>query len=180
MPPRRSGSKFKGRAAGTFGVAGAISFYPAKTLGCLGDGGCAMTNDDDVREKLLLLRDHGRDRTSATSCSWGLNSRLDNLQAAILNHQLKGYDQVMARRREIAASYQRQLGGLAQVRLPPAPDDDRDHFDIFQNYEIEAERRDALRAVPEGTRHRHADPMGRQGRPSVPQARLHPALALRR
>ncbi len=138
------GSKFKGRSAGTFGVAGAISFYPAKTLGCLGDGGCAMTNDDGMCEKLLLLRNHGQ-KDVGDVVAWGLNSRLDNLQAAILNHRLKSYDRVVARRREIAARYERHLGALAQLRLPPPPTDDGDHFDIFQNYEIESQRRDALR-----------------------------------
>ena len=52
--------RFKGRAAGTFGLGGAIRFYPAKTLGCLGDGGCVITNDDAIYEKLILYRDHGR------------------------------------------------------------------------------------------------------------------------
>lgn len=138
------GSRFKGRAAGTFGVAGAISFYPAKTLGCFGDGGCAMTNDDAVRDSLLLLRDHGRD-ASGDVVAWGLNSRLDNLQAAILNHKLGDYDDAVARRRRIAASYQEQLGDLPQLQLPPGPEDDPDHFDIFQNYEIEADHRDELK-----------------------------------
>ncbi len=140
------GSRFRGRAAGTFGLAGAISFYPAKTLGCLGDGGCAMTNDDAIYEKLLLLRDHGRDAVTGDVVLWGLNSRLDNLQAAILNWKFKTYDQAIARRREIASYYQERLEGLPQLRLPPAPDAHPDHFDIFQNYEIEAERRDELRA----------------------------------
>ena len=139
------GSRFKGRAAGTFGVAGAISFYPAKTLGCFGDGGCVMTNDEAIRQKLLLLRDHGRD-ASGEVVVWGINSRLDNLQAAFLNHKLRTYDDAIARRRQIAASYREQLGNLPQLRLPPGPDDDPDHFDIFQNYEIEAEQRDALKA----------------------------------
>jgi dTDP-4-amino-4,6-dideoxygalactose transaminase len=139
------GSRFKGRAAGTFGVAGVISFYPAKTLGCFGDGGCVMTSDDHVCQQLRLLRDHGRD-LSGEVVLWGLNSRLDNLQAAILDHKLLGYDAAVARRREIAAMYRAELGGLRQLRLPPGPHDDPDHFDIFQNFEIEAERRDGLRA----------------------------------
>lgn len=139
------GSKFKGRAAGTFGVAAAISFYPAKVLGCFGDGGAVITNDDEVREKLSQLRDHGRD-SSGNIVSWGMNSRLDNLQAAILDFQLARYDQVMVRRRGIAANYTEQLSGMAEVVLPPAPDSDPDHFDIYQNYEIEAERRDELKA----------------------------------
>jgi dTDP-4-amino-4,6-dideoxygalactose transaminase len=140
------GSKFKGRCAGTFGVAGAISFYPAKTLGCFGDGGCAMTNDDEIYRKLLLLRDHGRDAATGDVVLWGLNSRLDNLQAAVLNANLSRYDEQIARRRQIAVKYRSRLASVAQLRLPPGPDGDPDHFDIFQNYEIEAERRDDLRA----------------------------------
>jgi dTDP-4-amino-4,6-dideoxygalactose transaminase len=138
------GSRFKGRCAGTFGLAACISFYPAKTLGCFGDGGCAITNDDEMYRKLRLLRDHGRDDTGEV-VMWGLNSRLDNLQAAILNHKLKNYDSCIARRREIAALYQAALGDVEGLRLPPAPDQDPDHFDIFQNYELEADRRDELR-----------------------------------
>jgi dTDP-4-amino-4,6-dideoxygalactose transaminase len=138
------GSKFKGKCAGTFGLASCVSFYPAKTLGCFGDGGCVITNDDAMYRELKLLRDHGRDDTGEV-ITWGLNSRLDNMQAAILDHKLKTYDVDVRRRREIAAMYQRSLGHLSQLRLPPAPASDPDHFDIFQNYEIEAESRDELR-----------------------------------
>jgi dTDP-4-amino-4,6-dideoxygalactose transaminase len=138
------GSKFKGRAAGTFGVASAISFYPAKVLGCFGDGGAAVTNDDAVCERLSQLRDHGRDGTGAI-VSWGLNSRLDNLQAALLDFQLTRYAEVMERRRRIAALYTERLADVPEVTPPPAPDSDPDHFDIFQNYEIEADRRDGLK-----------------------------------
>ena len=140
------GSRFKGRAAGTFGIASAISFYPAKVLGCFGDGGAVITNDDAVREKLSQLRDHGRDSTGAI-VSWGLNSRLDNLHAAILDFQLTRYAEVMERRRRIAAMYTERLADVPEVTLPPAPDSDPDHFDIFQNYEIEADRRDGLKQV---------------------------------
>lgn len=139
------GSKFKGRCAGAFGVAGAISFYPAKTLGCLGDGGCVVTNDDAAYEQVMLLHDHGRD-ASGEVIAWGLNSRLDNLQAAILNFKLKDYGREVDRRRQIAAQYRQHLGSLSMLRLPPGPSGDPDHFDVYQNYEIEAERRDDLRA----------------------------------
>ena len=73
------GARFKGRTAGTFGIAGAISFYPAKTLGCLGDGGCVITNDDSLNEKLRLFRDHGRD-DQGDVVAWCMNSRLDVFQ----------------------------------------------------------------------------------------------------
>ena len=139
------GSKFKGKCAGTFGVASCISFYPAKVLGCLGDGGSVLTNDEEVYQNLLLLRDHGRDENGDV-VMWGFNSRLDNIQAAILDFQLKDYAQVVERRRAIASLYQEGLGDLEQLVLPPAPDSNPDHFDIYQNYEIEAERRDELKA----------------------------------
>jgi dTDP-4-amino-4,6-dideoxygalactose transaminase len=139
------GSKFKGKDAGTFGIASAISFYPAKNLGCLGDGGAVLTNDDGMYHTMSLLRDHGRDEAGEV-VMWGLNTRLDNLQAAILDFKLARYDQEINRRREIASIYQQLLGDMEELVLPPAPDSDPNHFDVFQNYEIEADRRDDLRA----------------------------------
>jgi dTDP-4-amino-4,6-dideoxygalactose transaminase len=139
------GSKFKGRLAGTFGVAGTCSFYPSKTLGCFGDGGAVFTNDDSAAEFMRLLRDHGRAH-SGDVVAWGYNSRLDNLQAAVLNFKLARYDAELARRREIAAKYEEKLCGLPGLVLPPSPDADVDHFDIYQNYEVESDHRDALRA----------------------------------
>jgi dTDP-4-amino-4,6-dideoxygalactose transaminase len=139
------GSRFKGRAAGTFGLAGTISFYPAKTLGCLGDGGAVLTNDDRVYDRLYQLRDHGRNRDGEVVC-WGLNSRLDNLQAAILDSKLRDYDWDVQRRREIATLYDTLLGDVEELKLPPAPGTEVEHFDVFQNYEIEAENRDRLQA----------------------------------
>ena len=139
------GSKFKGRFAGTFGVAGSISFYPSKTLGCFGDGGAIIVNDDDMAEKIKMLRDHGRGPDGSV-WAWGFNSRLDNVQAAILRIKLRHYDEYVARRRAIASLYQARLGDRPELLLPPAPGSEADHFDIFQNYEIEADNRDALRA----------------------------------
>jgi len=139
------GSKFKVKCAGIFGVASCISFYPAKVLGCLGDGGAVLTNDEKVYRRLLLLRDHGRDENGDVVL-WGVNSRLDNIQAAILDFQLKDYARVVERRRVIASLYQERLGYLGQLLLPPAPGSDPDHFDVFQNYEIEAEGRDELKS----------------------------------
>jgi len=138
------GSKFKGRYAGTFGRWGTFSFYPAKVLGCFGDGGALVTNDDAIAEKVRLLRDHGRN-ADGKFVAWGTNSRLDNLQAAILSHKFDSYGEVMRRRRELAGLYHSLLSGLPQLELPPAPDADERHYDIYQNYELSADRRDALR-----------------------------------
>lgn len=139
------GSKYKGRFAGTFGLAGTFSFYPAKILGCLGDGGALVTNDDEVAERVRLWRDHGRTADGDVAC-WGVNSRLDNLHAAVLDYQFRSYQATIDRRRAIASMYQAALGDLPQLQLPPAPDSDPDHYDVFQNYELQADRRDDLRA----------------------------------
>lgn len=138
------GSKFKSKFAGTFGISGTYSFYPAKILGCFGDGGALVTNDDIVARQTRLFRDHGRDEETGEIEQWGFNFRLDNLQAAILNMQFKDYDRIIDRRRAIAKAYQAGLGDSEQLFLPPAPDSDPDHFDVYQNYEIEAENRDGL------------------------------------
>jgi dTDP-4-amino-4,6-dideoxygalactose transaminase len=143
------GSRYKEKQAGTFGVAAAISFYPAKNLGCLGDGGAVLANSDKVYEIMCSLHDHGRDEHGEV-VMWGLNSRLDNMQAAILDYKLARYDQEVSRRREIASLYQQELGAIKELELPPAPGSEPDHFDVFQNYELEAERRDDLRAFLQG------------------------------
>ena len=139
------GSKFRGRFAGTFGVAAAFSFYPAKILGCFGDGGAVVTNDAEIARRIALLRDHGRNERGEVE-TWGFNSRLDNLQAAILHAQFRDYDEIIDRRRSIARLYDSLLSELTEVVLPPGPDRGGDHFDVFQNYEIEADRRDELRS----------------------------------
>lgn len=139
------GSRYRGRLAGTFGVAAVFSFYPAKILGCLGDGGAVVTDDDRLAEQVRLLRDHGRDPRTGEVSRWGLNSRLDNLQAALLDAQFRRYSDVLARRRQLASMYQELLGGIEEIRLPPAPVEGGEHYDTFQNYELQAERRDELR-----------------------------------
>lgn len=139
------GSKYKDKFAGTFGIAGTCSFYPSKTLGCFGDGGAVFTNDDTAAEFMKLLRDHGR-APNGEVVAWGYNSRLDNLQAAVLNFKLARYGREIARRREIASIYHERLSGVVGLVLPPGPNDDFNHFDIYQNYEIESNRRDELRS----------------------------------
>jgi dTDP-4-amino-4,6-dideoxygalactose transaminase len=142
------GSKFKGRFAGTFGVAGTFSFYPAKSLGCFGDGGALVTNDDRVAEQVESWRDHGRNRDGII-VDWGTNCRLDNVQAAVLNLKLASFDAAIARRREIARTYESRLRHIRELTLPPGPDADPDHFDAYQNYEMQSLRRDELRTYLE-------------------------------
>ena len=138
------GSTFNGQAAGTFGLGSAISFFPAKVLGCLGDGGAVLCQDDLFYDKVYQLHDHGRNSNGDVK-SWGRNSRLDNLNAAILDYKLKAYSTVIERRRSIARIYQNRLSTIPELVLPPGPDVISPHFDVYQNYELLAERRDELR-----------------------------------
>jgi len=139
------GSRYQGRMAGTFGSAGVYSFYPAKVLGCLGDGGAIVTNDDTFAETVAEIRDHGRNPTSGDTMRWGRNSRLDNLQAAVLLEKFALFEAEISTRRRLALRYHRGLEGLQQLLLPPPPEDGH-HFDTFQNYEIESDDRDGLRS----------------------------------
>lgn len=143
------GATIDGRPAGTFGRWAAFSFYPSKTLGCFGDAGALVTDDDEIAATVRAMRNHGAgaDKRIDPDCAiWGTNARLDNIQAAILAFKLGWYDEAIGRRREIAACYQSGLRDIPELQLPPSPRSDTRHFDIFQNYEIRCASRDALRA----------------------------------
>lgn len=136
------GGAYMGVRGGAWGIAGAFSFYPAKLLGAYGDAGAVVTSDPDLAERLRELRDHGR--VSKTGFSgYGWNCRLDNLQAAILDLKLTKVPGWIEQRRTLAAIYDEELSGVAGVKRPPGPDGGP-YFDIYQNYVIEAERRDDL------------------------------------
>tara|TARA_X000000368_G_scaffold70344_2_gene51017 strand:- start:3026 stop:4123 length:1098 start_codon:yes stop_codon:yes gene_type:complete len=137
------GAKYKNKTAGTFGIAGCISFYPAKTMGCFGDGGALLIQDEEVYKKAKLIRDHGRNEENKI-VMWGRNSRLDNIQAAIMVYKMKNYEKWINRRREIADMYNEGLSHIDNLLLPPPPETNT-HFDIFQNYEVQAEKRDELK-----------------------------------
>tara|TARA_Y100000590_G_scaffold466949_1_gene644032 strand:- start:1692 stop:2792 length:1101 start_codon:yes stop_codon:yes gene_type:complete len=137
------GSMYKDQMSGSFGLAGTFSFYPAKTLGCFGDGGAIVTNNKELYQKLYEMRDHGRNQDGNYK-RWGLNSRLDNLQAAILLSKIDLLNDEINRRRAIANMYNDSLLGIEDIFLPPCPKINDIHYDTFQNYEIECENRDKL------------------------------------
>jgi len=102
------GAEYKKRKAGTYGVMGCFSFYPSKNLGCYGDGGCVVTNDKELHDKLKMLRnygEHSRDNFPII----GINSRLDEIQAAVLNVKIAYLDQWNHKRCEIANEYIKNL-----------------------------------------------------------------------
>lgn len=138
------GASFNGIKGGAWGLTGCFSFYPAKILGAFGDGGAVATNSKEIADKIKLLRDHGRGKNNEIEM-WGYNCRLDNLHAAILDIKLKKVTEWILRRREIASLYDKGLSGIRGILLPPPPSGEGPFFDVFQNYEIEAEKKDELR-----------------------------------
>jgi dTDP-4-amino-4,6-dideoxygalactose transaminase len=138
------GATFKGKKAGSFGLAGCFSFYPAKLLGAYGDAGAVVTSDDSLAKNISYLRNHGRMDNGEVS-GWAYNTRLDNLQAAILQIKFKKFPSWIERRRQIASIYNDGLEKISHLRLPNPPVESGDFFDVYQNYEIEAESKDKLR-----------------------------------
>lgn len=138
------GATYRGRGAGAFGRFGAFSFYPSKLLGGFGDGGALVTDDDGLARDARRMRNHGANQEKVIE-TWGTNSRLDNIQAAILNFKITQLPGEIERRRAIARRYHNGFANISALRLPAPPDADNDRFDCFQNYELETERRDDLK-----------------------------------
>jgi len=109
------GSRFNDRHAGTIGTVGCFSTHPLKNLNAMGDGGFVVTQDAALADRLRRLRNNGlADRNTVTE--WGVVSRLDNVQAAILRHRLDGLDDVVAARRNNAAHYRSLLDSRFEPR----------------------------------------------------------------
>lgn len=123
------GAIYQGKRTGNLGDAAGFSFYPGKNLGCLGDGGAITTNDDALAEKLRALRNYGS-KQKYVHLFKGVNSRLDELQAAVLDVKLPHLDADNARRREIAAKY-RALIKNPLVTLPQTYDYNAHVYHIF-------------------------------------------------
>lgn len=134
------GATLQGRTVGTWGDLGCFSFYPTKNLGALGDGGAVIGRDSALEERVRLLREYGW-RTRYVSESFGLNSRLDEIQAAILRAKLPHLANENHRRRALAGEYDELLKGSG-VEIP-VRHPDTEH--VFHQYVIRAAQRDALR-----------------------------------
>ncbi len=112
------GATLTGRATVCFGEAAATSFFPAKPLGCYGDGGACFTNDNQLASVLRSLRMHGQGADAYEHARVGLNSRLDTIQAAVLIEKLKIFPDEIAARQKIADGYNRDLGQHDSIRVP--------------------------------------------------------------
>jgi dTDP-4-amino-4,6-dideoxygalactose transaminase len=111
------GATYKGRPVGSFGDAGCLSFFPSKNLGCFGDGGMVVTNNQEVFERVEMLRRHGG-RVKYYHEELGLNSRLDELQAAVLRVKLARLSRWCELRRRYAYRYNELLAGVSELRRP--------------------------------------------------------------
>jgi dTDP-4-amino-4,6-dideoxygalactose transaminase len=109
------GASYKGRRLGTFGLATATSFFPAKPLGCYGDGGAIFTDDAQLAADLRSIRVHGQGSDKYDNVRLGLTGRLDTVQAAVLLEKLKIFDDEIAARNVVADRYARGLGNLVSV-----------------------------------------------------------------
>lgn len=126
------GSVYKGRKTGYIGDVGCLSFFPSKNLGCYGDGGAVLTNDEDVYRKLRMISNHGSERKYHNEIV-GVNSRLDTLQAAILKVKLPHLDEYNAARRQAAGFYDAQFASCEFITTPyRAPD--RTH--VYHQYTL--------------------------------------------
>lgn len=110
------GATYKGKKLGSYGVISCFSFYPTKNLGAIGDGGAIVTNDKKLAKVCSEIRDYGQEKKYVHS-RFGLNSRLDELQAAILSVKLKYLDKDNDKRRKIADKYIQALNGVKEIKL---------------------------------------------------------------
>ncbi len=134
------GARWNGRAAGTFGVCGAFSFYPTKNLGALGDAGAIVTSSDSIRDRSRVLRNYGQSERYH-HVALGLNSRLDELHAAMLGVRLRWLDQFTGRRRAIAKEYRARLRNEAVVLLDE-PEHPENH--VYHLFVVKCDARDRL------------------------------------
>jgi dTDP-4-amino-4,6-dideoxygalactose transaminase len=132
-------ASYKGRMVGTFGNAATFSFYPGKNLGAYGDAGCVVTNDDRLADWMATFARHGGKGEHVME---GINSRMDGLQAAVLNVKLPHLERWTDARRRVAARYDQLLKGVGDI-VTPLVADDRDH--AYHLYVIRSEQRDALK-----------------------------------
>ncbi len=135
------GARYRGRPAGSMGLAGSFSFYPGKNLGSCGEGGAVTTADTGILESVRRLREHGQ-REKYVHVSEGYNGRLQALQAAILRIKLRHLDEATAGRQRVAHRYQEALNDLPDLELPQvAPWAEH----VWHLYVVRSDARDALR-----------------------------------
>ncbi len=131
------GGNYKGKRAGSFGVAGSTSFFPAKPLGCFGDGGAIFLDDDDLADRMLSIRVHGYDLDDKyENVRVGINGRMDTIQAAVLLAKMDIFDDEFVLRQRVAGWYEEALSGL--VKTPHVPEG---YESVWAQYTLVTDRR---------------------------------------
>ncbi|MFA7626502.1 MAG: DegT/DnrJ/EryC1/StrS family aminotransferase [Candidatus Kapaibacterium sp.] len=128
------GAEFNGKRACTFGDCAATSFYPAKPLGCYGDGGAIFTDDEELYNKLISIRVHGQGIDKYNNIRIGINGRLDTIQAAVLLAKLSIFEDEIVKRNKVADLYSSMLKDVLQV--PHIPDN---YMSVWAQYSLLAE-----------------------------------------
>lgn len=139
------GAAYQGKAAGSWGVLGCYSFYPTKNLGALGDAGAIVTNQSEIAEKVRQLRQYGWGRKYESLFPGGRNSRMDEIQAAILRAKLPFLDEFNLKRGLIAQTYRMHLADTGLKLPPPSQGGEM----VYHHFVIRSSRRDQLRSYLE-------------------------------
>jgi dTDP-4-amino-4,6-dideoxygalactose transaminase len=135
------GGQWNGKKTGSWGKINATSFYPTKNLGALGDGGAITTSDPQLAEFARMFRNYGSE-TKNYFQTQGINSRLDEMQAAFLSIKLRHLDQWNAERRSLASLYDERLKGISEIKIPYCR---KEAHHVYHLYVIATERRDDLK-----------------------------------
>ena len=143
------GSQFNGKYAGTFGASAAFSLHPMKNLSVPGDGGFLTTDQKKIYQRVLLLRDHGRYRKNNINKevfkSFGFNSRLDNIHAAVALIKLKRFKRWIILRRKIANKYHAALKSISEIKIPLFNNETDKFYDTYNSYVIRTKKKAALK-----------------------------------
>lgn len=133
------GGLYKGKVSGSLGDVSATSFFPAKPLGCYGDGGAVFTSDDEVAEKIRSIRVHGQGVDKYDNVRIGLNARFDTMQAAIMLPKLKIFPEEIELRQKVAMNYSEALAGLVETPFVP-----EGYKSVWAQYSVLSDDRDEI------------------------------------
>mgnify|MGYP001207413035 CR=1 FL=1 len=134
------GSKYKNRFSGTIGDIGCFSAHPLKNFNAMGDAGFIVTKYSNLARQIKMLRNHGLE-TRNNSKFFGYVSRMDNIQASILNYRIKNLDKIILKRRKIATTYFKLLKSVKQIDLPY---EDNDNYNTYHTFVIRCKNRESL------------------------------------
>ena len=134
-------ARYNGQLVGTFGQVGSFSLHPFKTLNACGDAGIILTDDEKLMDAMIALRQNGLSKVGVCE-HWSNNSRLDTLQAAVLNVKFNYFEDWTKKRIQIASAYDESLNGISELKLPRLPNSNV--HSVFHTYIIHAQQRDEL------------------------------------